>query len=390
MSADARRRGDPSAGIETRWILDLPGLAALEPAWRALEAEVPERAVTSDYDYLFPWYRHFSGVSGTPAVLTAWVGDRLAGGVPLVRWKGTLGRVPVRRLDCAGYPWDAGEMLAPDSSDEVVDALVRAWMGVPDLDVVGINGLKPGSPLLGSLERAASRAHAPTELDTYRYAVMDLRGGFGQYCARMSHNFRRALKRHRVRVEAAGGFRIHRVLEGSSPDEMGAGLDRMFAIADRSWKAVKLDPTVDRHRGFYREAAERFHRRGKAYLAILVIGGRDAAYLLGLIEKGRFFDITISFDDAFAALSPGTFLMQQTLEDLPGRGVHAVISHGDHPYKERVATGWESLHRVFCFRRTPHAALARWTRFYLPRLWPRQVAETARRAASSREPKRVA
>jgi len=42
--------------------------------------------------------------------------------------------------------------------------------------------------------------------------------------------------------------------------------------------------------GFYRELSARFARRGMADVSILRIGGRDAAYMIGIAERGIYYD----------------------------------------------------------------------------------------------------
>ena len=105
-------------------------------------------------------------------------------------------------------------------------------------------------------------------------------------------------------------------------------------------------------------------------LPILSIGGRDAAYILGVIERGCFYDVTLAYDEALASLGPGVFLMQRTLETLAD-DIEAVISHGAHDYKRHWATAFVPQRRMylfsqrpFCRRRSPRtlsppAALAR-------------------------------
>ena len=125
------------------------------------------------------------------------------------------------------------------------------------------------------------------------------------------------------------------------------------------------------HRGFYRELAQRFARRWMLDLSILKIGGVDAAFLLALVERGVWYDATISFDDAFSDLSPGTHLMLQTLRLLPEDGVHTVVSHGAHDYKTRWASAFVPLVRVYLFAPGPIGRLSRIARFVAPRAWRR-------------------
>ena len=119
------------------------------------------------------------------------------------------------------------------------------------------------------------------------------------------------------------------------------------------------------HREWFRELAVRFNRRGMLDLSFLRIGGRDAAYVLAFVERGFWFDAMISFDDQFKSLSPGFYLMHAILKRLPGRGVHTVVSHGDHDYKLRWASGFVPQTCVYLFGGSTAALASRLARFKL-------------------------
>src|SRR5262249_4200750 len=104
---------------------------------------------------------------------------------------------------------------------------------------------------------------------------------------------------------------------------------------------------ADNHRGYLMELGQRFSPRGMLSLTILTIDGQDAAYLLGLVERGCFYDINLSYAEKFEKLAPGTFLTQKTIEMLAAAGVHTVISHGAHDYKRHWASGFLPEKRVF-------------------------------------------
>jgi CelD/BcsL family acetyltransferase involved in cellulose biosynthesis len=106
-------------------------------------------------------------------------------------------------------------------------------------------------------------------------------------------------------------------------------------------------------------------------LPILAIGGRDAAFILGVVERGCFYDITLAYAEPFEKLSPGSFLMQKTLENLAAVGVHTVVSHGAHDYKKHWATEFVPQKRVFVFARGVRAAATRFIRFSLEPVWAR-------------------
>ena len=109
----------------------------------------------------------------------------------------------------------------------------------------------------------------------------------------------------------------------------------------------------------------------KLALPLLTIGGRDAAFMLGVVDRDCYFDITLSYDETFAKVSPGAYLMQRALEACAAAGIHTVVSHGAHAYKKHWASEFVAQKRVFLFAPTVRARATRMIRFSLRPLWER-------------------
>lgn len=134
------------------------------------------------------------------------------------------------------------------------------------------------------------------------------------------------------------------------------------------------------HRRFNAEVIRRFAARGLADIGILTIHGRDAAYIVALVEAGIYYDFTISFDDDFKDFSPGIFLMVEMLRRIASEGVRKVVSHGAHEYKRRWATRFVLHSRGYLFRPGLRSFLSRTARFTLPALRERWFGGAGRAA----------
>lgn len=355
------------AGLRVEWLDHLEQIEALRDAWIELEGAVANRTVFSTFDWVVPWYRHYYGTRGTPLVGVARRRGRLAGIAPLVYSRATLGKIPVRRVDFAGYTSSAGEFLVPEERPATIRAFLESLAHRGGFDVLCLNGIEPSSEELAVIRDAGRSCGLLFDLDWYRYAVVDLARGYDGYCRAMSQNFRRNLKRLGQRMAAAGTARTDS-LHGSPRDdaEVEAFVQRMFAVADRSRKARTRGPTADHFKRFYTEVTLRFARRGMADLSILAVNDRDAAFILGLVERNVYYDVTVGYDVEFEHLSPGTYLMQEVLRRAADRGIQRLVSHGDHEYKERWASGFVPQARTFLFARGLRGTLSRFARFRAP------------------------
>jgi CelD/BcsL family acetyltransferase involved in cellulose biosynthesis len=111
------------------------------------------------------------------------------------------------------------------------------------------------------------------------------------------------------------------------------------------------------------------------HLSILSIGGKDAAVVMGLVERGCYYDVTLAYSEEFSALSPGMHLMQEVLRNLAGSGIHTFMSHGAHEYKRRWSTAFVPSTRMFLFPRSSTSILSRYIRFGLAPVWRKFGAE---------------
>jgi CelD/BcsL family acetyltransferase involved in cellulose biosynthesis len=355
--------------MKIEWLSDPLDLELVEGAWRDLETAVERRTHVSTFDFLATWYRHYAGAyGGTPLIGLAWNGTELLGIAPLTIRRGRVGRIPVTRIDFAPNDSIAGEFLVRDNRADVVRALLDSLTTRARFDVICLNGFEPDSPELRAIQEAADQ-RLSIGLEDHAFALVDVSRGYEQYWTSLDGNVRRKVSHRARKIEAHGS-----AVDGAEPVEAAQGLDarirRMIAINEASYKlgGARL---ADHHRAFLTELAHRFAARGMLSLPILSIGGRDAAYIIGVIERGCFYDVTLAYDESFASLGPGIHLMQQTLKRLAASGVHTVVSHGAHDYKRHWATRFVPQKRIFLFSSRPLAIAARLVRFGLQPMWQR-------------------
>jgi hypothetical protein len=287
----------------------------------------------------------------------------------MVRGRATLARIPVRRVEGAGSNLAAGELLIRDDEPQLAGALLAPLLREGAVDLIRLNGLEPGSELCKSISEAATRSGCRVETESFPgYAVADLGEGYEAYCKSKSRNFRRQTKRIAEKVAGAGVPRLDRIFGEIEGQRLEAYAGRMFAVADRGWRAKKSGLEAERyHQRFYQELIDRFGPRGMIDLAILSIDDHDVAFTLGIIESDVYYQQVIGYDHDFAELSPGTHLTQLTWEALAQSGIRGVLSHGEYEYKERWATEFVDQTSLFILTRTLRARLSGFLKFRLAR-----------------------
>lgn len=352
------------------WVRDPADLERHAAEWRELEQSASHTHLSS-YDFIAAWYTHYGGhYGGAPLAGLARRRSRLVGVAPFAICRGRTGAVPVTRIELAPTDVPAGEFLTSDGDAEVVSAFVDALVDRARFDVISLDGFAAGSDAMFAAERAASRRHMAVECVDHAYAIADLSSGYDRYSARLSGHFRRNLNQRARKMTAAGGAEVGGVQFSGDAAELDQCVSRIVAITEASYK-LQGGRLADCHRAFLSDVVRRLSARGMLCLPILSIGGQDAAFILGVVERGVFYDITLSYAEPFAKLSPGTFLMQRTLETLAAAGVHTAVSHGAHDYKKFWATAFVPQKRLLLFNRSMRGWAARFMRLSVAPAWQR-------------------
>jgi len=372
-------------GFQVDWLESLEQIAAIEIEWRELEARVTSRMAFGSFDYLFPWYRHSPHSQGAPLVGVARRNGHVVGIAPLARRDATLGRIPLRRIDSAGHDGEVGEILFPPDEGAAFESLLESLFERGGFDAAILTGVAPGTWLHQAVRSAALRGRRSLGEIDYRYATIDLHQGFDAYVQDLSSKKRGNLRRRQKRADSMGGTSLDRIHRPVDRATLGRYLDRIFRLYERSWKAADGMAIQDYHRNFYADVAERFNARSMLDLSILQVGGRDAAFILGLRERETFYDVTISYDEEFASVSPGMLLIQEVARRISAEGVRLLVSHGDREYKRAWASNWVPQTRETIFAPGLKPALARFARFEYPKLASFVRGLTSRPAATTIE-----
>jgi CelD/BcsL family acetyltransferase involved in cellulose biosynthesis len=355
--------------MRIEWVTRVQDLDQYESGWRELEARVTSRTVLSTYDYNATWYRWYGAADGGEMLVgIAIQHGRVVGVAPLVRRRRRIGRIPLRCVEFAPHEAYAGEFLVEDSQPDIMAAFVDALVDSAPFDVICLNDVDLEHARYDTLRSAIDRHGFGIEVTNHANAMVDLRQGYDAYLRDRSAHFRQAVRRMRRRLEDVGATAVEGVIPDGTISDVDAAVARMVAITEASHK-LNGARLADVHRGFLTEIARRFGARAMLALPILRVGDRDAAFVFGLVERGCFYDVTLSYDESFAQLRVGTHLIQRMLEQFAGSGVHTVISHGAHEYKRHWATAFLPSPRLFLFAPTPRAIATRTVRFSLAPVW---------------------
>ncbi|HEY7955264.1 MAG TPA: hypothetical protein VII38_08215, partial [Polyangia bacterium] len=207
-------------------VTDPAGLAALEPAWRALFDRLPQATVFQSWEWLSSWWKHLG--TGRPWVLIASDGDEPVGLMPLAITHYRL--TPLRQVRWMGAPLsDYQDFLGPEARRaECAAAFVAHLAERRGLwDLCDLNDL-PGGSALPSLAIESLRV----ETVFHRMCpVVRLGPSYDGFLKTLGKNLRANVGRRRRQLEKAFAAELDTVKDG-----LPQAMDDLFRLHNQRWR----------------------------------------------------------------------------------------------------------------------------------------------------------
>jgi CelD/BcsL family acetyltransferase involved in cellulose biosynthesis len=344
----ARTSAPSSAHVKV--IEEWNAFEAIAPAWDEL-VQATGGGPFSSYGGLSAWWRAF-GQDMTLSILTLWRDGLLVGGLPLAAARSALSSrlrfLKVDRLHALAndYVGAIHCLTAPghdDAARTMVNALAdssRPWQNAV-LEPVA------QSAMLDKIIEAAAERGLPTMVDTrFHSTVIDLSLGWESHLARRSRNFRKSLRTSQRRI-TEGKHRILQETSGSAEI-----LERALALSARSWKgkagtAFGVNPRAAR---YFRELWSSVGKSGGIATYLLEIDGKDVAAVSLLVHGNAAYGLICDFDEQYAHLSPGRFLVAHSIEASAAAGIGRYDMLRRTHYLEGFSDDSYPIRRVRLFR----------------------------------------
>ena len=286
------------------------------------------------------WWRSYG--EGRLQILAAYQDERLAGVLPLRRYRGSLTSAANSETPFFGFLADneiAGEQLA----DSLFSQRARQ---------IRLSLLHPGSRML--IQSPAARAGYRVVADSMQalpYVPIDGLS-WDAYESALSKKFRSNLHRCRRRLEQVGDLTLA-IYDGK--EGLRELLEEGLRIEGSGWKdaqgtSIGARPAARR---FYTEVARWAAERGWLRLCFLRLGGRAIAFDYCLVYDRTVYVLKGGYDPAYRRHGPGIVLTHMSLAQAFSEGLGAYEFLGvSEPYKLRWAGAQRELQSVHMFAPT--------------------------------------
>ncbi len=158
-------------------------------------------------------------------------------------------------------------------------------------------------------------------------------------------NLRRKIRRLGEEGEVA-------VLSLQTPEEITPWMDEVMTMERTCWKGRKGVGIFQRadYRAFYKLLMQNLAERGRFRLSLLTVGGRLAAYEIGVLGSDSYCMHSMAYNHEFKAYSPGRLLMLRVVEKCieERRNVYDFMQN-DQEFKRQMSTHQSSLWDLIVF-----------------------------------------
>lgn len=177
------------------------------------------------------------------------------------------------------------------------------------------------SPIVAALERAFRGRGVLIRRPANPYPRILLDAGWTTPEQRLSSSRRSLLRRMRRRAEQIGT--VSWEVLTPEPSTLAPLLEEAFRVEAASWKGREGTALANESaKGeFFKLYAASACEEGILRLCFLRINGRPAAMQLAVEHKRGYWIFKIGYDDEFAACSPGTLLIEETVRYAAARGL---------------------------------------------------------------------
>jgi CelD/BcsL family acetyltransferase involved in cellulose biosynthesis len=293
--------------------------------------------------WIAAWLRAFGG--GELQTIEVRRGGELAAILPMVQQRGRL-RAPAN--------WHT-PMFGPLGTDPEARLEVVARAFEQPAPVIEMNLVEGDDKELESIARAAREAGRSTLARCVANSpYIPLESDFAEYERGLSRNRRKALRRHRRKLEDEGAvqFEVH---DGRT--DLDGLIAEVFAVEAAGWKgrngtAMSSHPQTAR---FYTDVARWAADRGWLRLALLRLDGRPIACDFALEQGGVWYTLKAGYNEEFRSFGPGALLLADEIAhccEQPGLSRMDLLGHAD-PFKASWTTQSSPRTWIRSFNKSP-------------------------------------
>ena len=357
--------------VEARVHRGAGGLAELQPAWLALQAELPKARFFHTWAWHAAWLATLADAPEQVLFVACSDGGRCVAIVPLQRQAD--GRFGARRWGLPEHNhWPLADVIAAPgvAAAALLDAVCRAlaeariaWEVLGFEPVMAESVLAPATPDAAQ-GKAADRAGRgdprllASQVKTCDQIDCDI--PWEPFAAALSGNFRSNL--NKARKKLAQQEEEVRLEVARTPEALQRAFEPFLASEASGWKgtdgtAIVQSPALQ---AFYSRLLQEFGSEGRLRIHLLRLGSRVIAAQFCFIDSDTLYVHKLGYDESLASLSPGNSLLERVVRlDAAERGFRYINLEGSPPWFRNWNPAATPVYRLVLIRHSLRGWLLR-------------------------------
>ena len=252
-----------------------------------------------------------------------------------------------------------GGFVVKDNSPSYLEKMFEFLYELKDWDTLTFTIVDGGAFANAFEQMVQSRGYVVDILSKSYSPCVSLTQDWDSYFSQLDPKFRYNFKNREKKLKQLGSikFKIYETKEVSTEF-----IDAMLQIERRSWKekaGTSITTNLYQER-FYKLFTPRAVENGWFLGLLLTVNDVPIAHTYGIVFENIFYNLKISYDESYKAISPGHLITGFTIRELYRRGVAIYDFHGNPEwYKMKWANMTYSKTHYVMYNKTWRARLAR-------------------------------
>ncbi len=349
-----RRTAFAAGGYERRVLTSWNDLMALAASWQDLHRR-SRATIFSSLPWMQAQQSNF-GSAGQPHILTLWRHGALVAAAPLVTAPMPISKriAFYRPQTLTGFTCQYTghlDFLAQDTAAQT--ALADALADAACETALDLKLMREGPMRDRLLEAFARRGIVPIEDLQFQSTVVDAQADWKTHVASLNASVRKSLRKT-DRLHATDGVEVSVFRTG--PESL---LDRVFNVAERSWKHKTLTSVASspETRAFALSMWRALAPSHDVVITLLSLKGIDFASCVMFRCHGRWIGIWTDFDESYADYAPGRTGICRSFEAVMGQGDYDIDMMRRTHFTSAFSDQTYQISRIRAF---PRNSPARW------------------------------
>ncbi len=329
-------------------------LNCIHSDWERILKNSEQLTMFSTPEWLGAWWKAY-GQNRRLTALTFNMNGEMIGLAPLFADElalRTLGKI--RRLRLVGdgtHDSDNLDLIFERQRATLCSNALLSWLDRnSDWDVCELNTFHEALSSLGELRLALKERKWPVMESGKPHSVVHLPDSWESFLAQLPKKFGRGLDHATAALSSRYSVRSFRC---SNEDELGYGLDALFALHQKRWKS-KREPGAfaqDCRRSFYTDLSRRLLRCGRLEFWLLQLNGNAVAAQFSFRYRDTVYHLQEGVDPDYLAERAGVALRVHVLKQLIQEGVRDYDFLGGTDAHKRLWRARAGLYKGISFAR---------------------------------------